>query len=84
MPNIKLVVEYNGAGFHGFQFQPGLRTVQGELERILPILLREKPTHFVAAGRTDAGRVPGYSACQRCGGNRDCGGRSLYGPEDDG
>ncbi len=55
MPNIKLVVEYNGAGFHGFQFQPGLRTVQGELERILPILLREKPTHFVAAGRTDAG-----------------------------
>jgi len=54
MRTVRLVVEYDGTDFHGFQFQPALRTVAGELERALETLLRE-PTKATAAGRTDAG-----------------------------
>jgi tRNA pseudouridine38-40 synthase len=52
----KGVVEYLGAGFHGMQKQRelGLPTIQGEIERVLQILLRTyTPIDF--AGRTDAG-----------------------------
>lgn len=33
--NILLTIEYDGSGFSGWQRQPGARTVQGELERVL-------------------------------------------------
>lgn len=49
-----MTVEYDGTEFHGWQFQPGLRTVQGEVESALTTLLREE-TRIVGAGRTDAG-----------------------------
>jgi len=49
-----MAVEYDGTEFHGWQFQPRLRTVQGELEAALTTLLREE-TRIVGAGRTDAG-----------------------------
>ena len=49
-----MVVEYDGTDFHGFQWQPGLRTVAGALEAALSTLLRE-PVKVSAAGRTDAG-----------------------------
>jgi len=55
MPNIRLVLEYDGRGFHGWQKQPGLRTIQGELERVLPLVLRSRIGRVNAAGRTDAG-----------------------------
>ncbi len=55
MRTVKLIVEYNGHGFHGWQKQPGLRTVQGELERVLSIVLRKPAGSLHAAGRTDAG-----------------------------
>lgn len=55
MPKVKLIVEYNGRHFHGWQKQPGLRTVQGELERVLSVILREPAGTLHAAGRTDAG-----------------------------
>lgn len=54
VPNIKLVLEYDGAGFHGWQRQRDLRTVQGELESKLNMILREAVT-LTGAGRTDAG-----------------------------
>ncbi len=45
---------YDGTAFHGSQFQPELRTVQGELKRaLIKIGLQENPVYF--AGRTDAG-----------------------------
>ena len=54
MPNFKLTLEYDGSKFYGWQYQPKMRTVQGEVERALEVLLREK-THINVAGRTDAG-----------------------------
>src|SRR5204863_6260908 len=52
---IKLVLAYDGTGFHGWARQRGgLRTVQGVLEEALQRVLREVPVLSVA-GRTDAG-----------------------------
>ncbi len=48
-------VEYDGTEFAGFQAQPGRRTVQGELERVLAYLSGEPTFRVKAAGRTDAG-----------------------------
>ncbi|MGH7700330.1 MAG: tRNA pseudouridine(38-40) synthase TruA [Gemmatimonadales bacterium] len=48
------VVHYDGAGFAGWQRQPGLRTVQAELEAVLERLLRHRAA-AVGAGRTDTG-----------------------------
>ena len=54
MANIKLTLEYDGTDFHGFQRQPHLRTVQGELEDRFSHLLGES-VKLIGAGRTDAG-----------------------------
>jgi tRNA pseudouridine38-40 synthase len=54
MRNLKLVLEYDGTEFHGFQRQSRLRTVQGVLEERFSRLLGE-PVAIVGAGRTDAG-----------------------------
>ena len=54
MSNIKLILEYDGSRFYGWQYQPKLRTVQGEVERALETFLREK-IGVKVAGRTDAG-----------------------------
>jgi tRNA pseudouridine38-40 synthase len=50
----RLELEYDGSGFAGWARQPGLRTVQGELETALE-RVRSEPTPVVVAGRTDAG-----------------------------
>lgn len=52
--NIRLTVEYRGTAFHGWQRQSALRTVQGELEDALAVLVRH-PVTLHAAGRTDRG-----------------------------
>ncbi|HEU5061522.1 MAG TPA: tRNA pseudouridine(38-40) synthase TruA [Solirubrobacterales bacterium] len=54
MPTVRLDIEYDGAGFRGWARQPGLRTVQGELEAALATILRE-PVELTVAGRTDTG-----------------------------
>ena len=51
---IKLTLHYDGSGFHGWQVQPGLRTVQGELDAALS-QLADRPIRSMGAGRTDAG-----------------------------
>jgi tRNA pseudouridine38-40 synthase len=50
----RLEIEYDGSGYSGWARQPGLRTVQGELEAALATVLRE-PAELTVAGRTDAG-----------------------------
>lgn len=51
---VRLVLQYDGTRFAGWQRQPAARTVQGEIERVLEQLF-EAPTAVTAAGRTDAG-----------------------------
>jgi tRNA pseudouridine38-40 synthase len=54
---IRLDLAYDGSGFTGWAKQPGLRTVQGELEAALATIFRrvgEAPT-LTVAGRTDVG-----------------------------
>jgi tRNA pseudouridine38-40 synthase len=47
-------VEYDGTDFCGFQYQPQLRTIAGELEAALGRLF-DRPVKVTVAGRTDAG-----------------------------
>jgi tRNA pseudouridine38-40 synthase len=54
MRNFKLTIEYDGSGFSGWQVQPELRTVQGELYRALGEIAGED-IKIVGSGRTDAG-----------------------------
>lgn len=54
MTSVRIELEYDGAGFRGWAKQPGLRTVQGELEGALATVLRE-PVELTVAGRTDTG-----------------------------
>lgn len=49
-----LRIGYRGADFSGWAFQPGVRSVEGELTRALETFLR-RPCTLVCAGRTDAG-----------------------------
>ena len=52
---IRLDVAYDGAGFHGWAAQPGLRTVEGELSAALATVLRVPSADLTCAGRTDTG-----------------------------
>ena len=54
MPSVRLDIEYNGSPFAGWAVQPGRRTVQGELERVLDVVAR-RPVTLTVAGRTDRG-----------------------------
>lgn len=52
---IRIDLSYDGADFHGWAVQPGLRTVQGEVETALETVLRLPDVSVVCAGRTDTG-----------------------------
>jgi tRNA pseudouridine38-40 synthase len=52
--NYKLLLQYDGTDFHGWQSQDGLRTIQGELERALE-LIEGRSVNVYGSGRTDAG-----------------------------
>ena len=54
MASFKITLAYDGAGFSGWQAQPGRRTVQGELERAW-LEITGETVRLNAAGRTDAG-----------------------------
>ncbi len=52
--NIRLVLVYDGGGYHGWQVQPGVLTIQQVVEDILSRIIQER-VRVKAAGRTDAG-----------------------------
>jgi len=54
MKNVMTLIAYDGADFHGWQSQPGMRTVQDCLEQALRRVLRHRVVVF-GAGRTDSG-----------------------------
>ena len=55
MPNFRLTLEYDGAGFSGWQVQAGaVRTLQGELEAAVERVTGVR-SRAHGAGRTDAG-----------------------------
>ncbi len=54
MPRYKLTIEYNGAGFYGWQIQATGKTVQGQIEIALSKFTKQKP-RVNGSGRTDSG-----------------------------
>jgi tRNA pseudouridine38-40 synthase len=51
---IKLILSYDGTGYHGWQVQPGLPTIQGTLEAVVSEI-EGMQVHVSGSGRTDAG-----------------------------
>ena len=54
MRNIKVVVEYDGTDYFGFQYQPNVPTIQGVIERVLAKIVEHEVTVY-GSGRTDTG-----------------------------
>ncbi|RLE01723.1 MAG: tRNA pseudouridine(38-40) synthase TruA, partial [Candidatus Aminicenantes bacterium] len=54
MVNYRITVCYDGLDFYGWQRQPRLKTIQGELEKAIE-KITELPVKVIGAGRTDAG-----------------------------
>jgi len=55
MPRFKLLIEYNGARYSGWQIQKNARTVAGEIDRAIRGITRREEFELYGAGRTDAG-----------------------------
>lgn len=54
MENFRIIVEYDGTAYHGWQRQKADRTIQGEIEKALTTMTG-KPVGLAGSGRTDAG-----------------------------
>ncbi len=60
--NLMMTLAYDGTEFHGWQFQPGMRTVQEALEQALRRTLRHR-VNLLGCSRTDSGvHAAGYVA----------------------
>jgi tRNA pseudouridine38-40 synthase len=55
MPRFKLVIEYSGTRYSGWQIQKNARTVQGEIDQAIREATRRREFELYGAGRTDAG-----------------------------
>lgn len=54
MRRIRITVAYDGTGFHGWQVQPGLPTIQSELQKAVS-KIEARAVEVAGSGRTDAG-----------------------------
>jgi tRNA pseudouridine38-40 synthase len=52
--NIKIIIEYDGSRYHGWQRQKNDRTIQGEIEKAILAITGQK-VPLTGSGRTDAG-----------------------------
>ncbi len=69
MRSYKLTLAYDGTHFTGWQRQPGRRTVQGVLEKVLGAVLQEE-VRCMSSGRTDSGvhalaQIVGFQSATR-------------------
>ena len=55
MPRFKLLIEYAGTRYSGWQIQKNARTVQGEIDRAVREVSKRREFELYGAGRTDAG-----------------------------
>jgi tRNA pseudouridine38-40 synthase len=55
MARFKLLIEYAGTRYSGWQIQKNARTVQGEIDRAIREALRPREFELYGSGRTDAG-----------------------------
>jgi len=55
MPRFKLVIEYAGTKYSGWQIQKNARTVQGEIDRAIREVAGRREFELYGSGRTDAG-----------------------------
>jgi len=60
--NLKLIVEYDGTRYHGWQRQKGYLTIQAIIEDSIRIITGERIT-LIGSGRTDAGVHALYQVC---------------------
>lgn len=54
MKNYKMIIEYDGSRYYGWQRQPNQTTIQGKLESVLGVMCG-KEVEVIGAGRTDGG-----------------------------
>ncbi len=54
MRNLKILIQYDGTDYCGWQLQPDKPTIQGEIEKAL-LTITKKPVRITGAGRTDSG-----------------------------
>ena len=72
--NFKLIIEYDGSRYHGWQRQKEDRSIQGEIEKTLKTITTRSVT-LIGSGRTDAGvHAQGQTANFKC--------NTRLGPED--
>ena len=55
MPRFRLLIEYAGTRYSGWQIQQNARTVQGEIDRAIRTAFRPREFELYGSGRTDAG-----------------------------
>lgn len=55
MPRFKLLIEYAGTRYSGWQIQKNARTVQGEIDRAIRQVSKRREFELYGSGRTDAG-----------------------------
>lgn len=60
---VRIDLAYDGAGFHGWAAQDGLRTVEGEIANALQTIFR-RPLKLTVAGRTDSGVHAAHQVAQ--------------------
>lgn len=63
MRNIKLVIEYDGKEFNGWQKQPNKLNIQGTIERAIEQITGET-VDLLASGRTDSGVHALRASCE--------------------
>ena len=52
--NVKMIYQYDGSKFFGFQRQVNEKTVQGEIEKVLKTVFSQE-VNMISSGRTDKG-----------------------------